>query len=216
MNDMRKNIFQNPLNWRLLLCLMLPLTLASCQALYFLTGKGDQDALFKLPKDKRALVFVDSLPSITLPPDYARNLGKMISDHIYKYKGADEMVGQDRLNILRNDPAFSKMGIADVARATNADLVIWVNIVTFNVTESTDQMVSQGDVDAMVKVVDSDGVRMWPKNDVAGTAVHGHTDPSLMEEQTKGGMTGAIDDQLTVRVGRMFHKYSLDDPDMTK
>ncbi len=216
MNDMRATFFSNPRNRRLLFCLALPLALASCQALYFLTGKGEQDALFTIPKGKRVLVFVDAPPAVILPPDYARNLGKMIGDHIYKYKGADQIVGEDRLNVMRNDPAFSKMGIADVARADNADLVIWVDIVTFNVMQSTDQTVSQGDVDAMVKVVDRDGVRMWPKNDVAGIAVHGHTEPSLMGEQAKGGPTGEIDDQLTIRIGRMFHKYSLDDADMNK
>ncbi len=78
------------------------------------------------------------------------------------------------------------MGIADVARETGADLVIYVNVVSLSIPTTTDKAVAQGDAQVMVKVVDSAGVRVYPVTDVAGTPVQGIWNPCW----SRGGRRG--------------------------
>lgn len=199
-----------------LLMLALPLALGSCQALYFLSGKGTKDAAYKLPKEKRVLVFVDAPPSVLLPPGYAATLGKAIGDHLYKYKAADKIVAQDRLTTLRDDPTFSRLGIADVARATDADVIVYVNLVTFHEGLLSDGTVTQGDAQALVKVNDSTGKRLWPIDDAAGLPVDAHVEDQLAEQRSDAATLKEITNSLATRIGRQFHDYSLDDADMNK
>ncbi|HUO10390.1 MAG TPA: hypothetical protein VM008_18940 [Phycisphaerae bacterium] len=194
----------------------LSLLLSGCQALYFLQGKGDKDADYTFPKDKRVLVFVDSPPSVILPTTYATTLGNDISDHLFKNKATENIVAQDHLNVMRSDPTFSKLGDADIARATNADIILYVNITTFNVGITGGEAVTQGDAQAMVKVVSKSGQHLWPPNEPAGVSVQAHVDESLADSRDQDATVKEISKLLTVRIGRMFHKYSLDDPDMTK
>ncbi len=193
-----------------------PLVFSSCAALYFLGGKGSQPALYTIPKGKRVLVFVDAPASVTLPPDCAKLLGEKISDHLYKYKATDTLVAQARLTSLRNDPTFAKMGIADVAREADADIVIYVNIVAFNLASSTDSSVTQADAQVLVKTVDRDGKRLYPTADAAGAPAEAHLDPTLVEGRTQAMLVDEVNARLAVHVGRMFHKYDLEDAEMTK
>jgi hypothetical protein len=199
-----------------LLLLSLPLACSSCAAMYFLNGKGDQEALFKLPKDKRVLVLVDTAPSVNATPGFTKLVAQKITDHLYKYKATDTLVAQSRLDALKEDPTYAKMGIADIARETGADLVIYVDLVALNTTSTNDKSVAQGDAEVLVKVVDADGKHLYPPADAGGTPVQAHLDPSFTEGQVEGAVVNELSDQLGLRVGRMFHKYSRDDEEMTK
>jgi hypothetical protein len=199
-----------------LILLSVPLACSSCAAFYFLAGKGDQEALYKLPKGKRVLVLVDAAPSVTVEPGFPKLLGQKISDHLYKYKATDTIVAQARLETLRNDPMFDKMGVADVARETGADLVIYVNVEALHLTSTAEKEVTEGDAEVLVKVIDADGKHVFPTDNAAGTPVQAHVDAAMREGQGEGAVANEITDVLGLRVGRMFHSYSLDDADMTK
>jgi hypothetical protein len=199
-----------------LLLALLPVAFASCSLLYFLHGKGDEPALYTLPKDQRVLVFVDAPPSISLPPGYAASLGDKIGKHLFKYKAATKIVTQDRLTELRNDPTFGDRGIADVAHATDADVIVYVNVITFNVGMISGGTVSRGDAQALVKVVDKNGHHLWPLNSESGMPVDAHVDENLEDKRDEAATLSEISDLLALHVGRIFHSYSLDDPDMTK
>ena len=196
--------------------LLAPFLLCGCQALYFLQGKGTQKALFKLPKDQRILVFVDTPPSVSLPAGYAASLGEEIGAHLYKYKAATTVATQDRLTAMRSDPTFIKLGVADVAKATGADVVVYVNVVTFNVALISGDAVSRGDAQALIKVIDKNGARLWPLNQPAGQTIEAHLDEALSDQRDQAATLKQIGDQLTNHAGRLFHDYSLDDPEMTK
>ncbi len=192
------------------------LVMPSCAALSFLGGQGEQDALYTLPKDKRVLVFVDVSSSVNPTPGFTKMLGQKISDHLYKYKATDTLVSQSRLETLKSDPTFAGMGIADVARETGADLVIYVNLIALNNTSTTDKSVAQGDAEVMVKVIGADGKHLYPTAEAGGTLVQAQLTPAFTEGQVEGAVMNQLTDMLAVRVGRMFHKYSLDDADMNK
>jgi hypothetical protein len=162
------------------------------------------------------LVFVDTPPSVALPAGYATSLGEKISTHLYKYKAATQLVGQERLNAMRSDPTFTQLGVADVAKATSADVVIYVNIVTFNVALISGDAVSGGDAQALVKVIDKNGTHLWPSNQPAGMPIEAHVDETLSDQRDQPATLNEIGNLLATHTGRMFHDYSLDDPEMTK
>ena len=190
--------------------------LTGCELLGFFAGHGSQKALFDLPKDKRVLVLVDVRPEVTVPPTFAITLGDRISSYLFRNKATDKLVGQDRLLDLRRDDArFRKMGVADIAATVDADVVIVAYVVSLDVGTSTDGTVTQGAALVTVKVVDRSGDRLWP-GDAAGTRVEARVDPAFASDRDKAQVYKELGDLLTVRVGRMFHKYSLEDRDATR
>ena len=190
--------------------------LTGCELLGFFAGHGSQKALFDLPKDKRVLVLVDVRPELTVPPTFAITLGDRISSYLFRNKATDKLVGQDRLLDLRRDDArFRKMGVADIAATVDADVVIVAYVVSLDVGTSTDGTVTQGAALVTVKVVDRSGDRLWP-GDAAGTRVEARVDPAFASDRDKAQVYKELGDLLTVRVGRMFHKYSLEDRDATR
>ena len=195
--------------------LALPLPPRRLPRPYFLEGRGTQPALYVIPKDSRVLVFVDAPPAIELPPTYAATLANAIDDHLFKNKATTHLVTQDRLSAMRSDPTFGKLGVADIAKATNADIVIYIDFVVFD-TGVSGGAVSQGNAQALVKVIDKDGKRLWPTNQPAGYPVEAHLDEELADQRDQAATQKELSDQLTIHVGRIFHEYSLDDKEMTK
>jgi hypothetical protein len=200
----------------LLLLAAAALPLGGCEVIGFFAGHGSQKALYTLPKAKRVLVLVDVRPETAPPPTFGTMLGDRVASHLFRYKATDLLVGQDKLLDLQRDPArFAKMGVADIAAATGADVVVVVYVVDLVVAQSTDQGVTHGGARAMVKVVDSAGTRMWPGG-LMGEKVEAQVSPALSSEKDKTAVYNELAEQLTVRIGRMFHQYSLEDPTMTK
>lgn len=190
--------------------------IGGCAVLGFLGGHGKRAALYKLPKDKQVLVLVDVRPEAGAPPTWGTMLGDRISSHLYQYKAADHLIGQDALLEMQKDPvAFQKMGVADIAQATGADIVIVVYIVELRVTQTAEGTVAQGNAEALVKVVDKTGTRLWP-GQLAGEKVEAHVDPTLSSEKDKAAIFKELQDLMTIRVGRMFHDYDLEDKEMTR
>jgi hypothetical protein len=198
------------------LLLAAALALGGCEVFGFFAGHGSQKALYTLPKGKRVLVLVDVRPETAPPPTFGTMLGDRIASHLYRYKAADALVGQDKLLDLQRDPArYAKMGVEDIAKATGADVVVVVWVPDLLVTQSTDQGITHGGARATVKVVDSSGTRLWP-GDLAGEKVEAQISPALTSEKDKTAVYNELAEQLTVRVGRMFHAYDLEDKTMTK
>lgn len=196
--------------------MVLPL-LSGCAAMYFMQGKGKQPAEFTIPKDKRVLVFVDVRQGVNAPADFSAQLGEKISNHLFKYNAASKLVSQERLTSLKHDQdAFSKMGVADVVRACDADLAIYVEVVTLNIASTTDGSLSGANSQCFVKAVDANGVRMWPSSETAGALVGGAVDPAYSDSRTEAVLMDQLEDQLALRTGRMFHEYSRDDTQITK
>jgi hypothetical protein len=196
---------------------LLATTLSGCGQLSgLMNGRGDQPALYTLPQNKRVLVFVDTRSDIAAPAEFATTLADGIGAHLYKYHAANNLVGQDRLTGIRHDAiVFAKMGVGDVAVATDADVILYVDVVTLNIASTTDNSVSQGGAQVLVKVIDRDGKRLWPGTELPGTLVAVQV-PAAYTEMSDMAIAAQISDLLTLRIGRMFHKYSLDDKAMVQ
>jgi hypothetical protein len=190
--------------------------LSGCEILYFAAGKGKSKPEFTFPKNQRVLVFVDARPGVPMPVEATAALGDRIAAYLYKHNAADHIVAQERLTDLRRNPRFSAMGIADVARQTEADCVLFVDVVQFNIETLADDTTTSGQAQALVKVVDKDGNRMWPMGDGPGTAIAAQASPDLSDKRTPESVTEEMTAQLIVHTGRMFHAYNLEDRSITR
>ncbi|MEI8194271.1 MAG: hypothetical protein WCI73_00010 [Phycisphaerae bacterium] len=206
--------------WRLGL-LALVLTLGGCEALYMMTGKGGQEALYKLPKKSRILVCVDPRAVSGMPADAPARLGQLIAEHMYQYKAGEEFVAQARLSELRKNPRFNpanpveRMGIADIAAATDADVVVFVDVLQFNIENISGGEVNQGNATAMVKVLDKNGKRLWPaETEPLGYQITAMAAPSLSEEGGAAAVQAKLLKDLALRAGRLFHSYDLEDKEV--
>lgn len=203
--------------WRLGV-LALVLLLNGCAALYMLTGKGQQEALYKLPEKSRILVCVDARQVSGMPGDAPARLGQLISEHLYKYQAGETFVAQSRLSEVRKNPQFSpanpaeRMGIADIAAATDADVVVFVDVLQFNIQNISGGEVNQGNAMAMVKVIDKRGKRLWPADtEPLGYQVTAVAAPSLAADGGPTFVQAKLLKDLALKAGRLFHSYDTED-----
>jgi len=194
-----------------LLLALLPCLLAGCG----LAGAGaKQKALYTLDKTKRTLIFTDVHPTVVVPPGFATKLGEAIAQELFQYKAVDHLVAQNRLTELRRDSdRFAKLGVADIARETDSDVVIYIDIITFNVTVLSDDSMTQGLAQVLVKVIDSKGTRLWPTSDVAGTQVDATVDPAFADQQDKESVAKQLNEKLSHDIARLFHDYQANESD---
>jgi hypothetical protein len=189
--------------------------LGGCQVLYLLLGQGDQPALYKFGNNQRVLVLVDIADGVSVPPAFATSLADQVGLHLLRYKAADALIPQERLIKLQqtNPEAYRKLGVADVAQDTDADQVLQVSIMQMAVIKTADGTVAEGRAAAYVKVCDRKG-RVWPA-DSKGQLVEGRVDMGLLRDKGSDDIMKEMTAQLTLRTGRMFHSYAIEDHEMS-
>ena len=195
----------------------LTLSLAGCEILYFMGGKGSQPALYTIPKEKRVLVLVDVHESVTAPPAFAAGLGEKISTHLFRNNAADHLVSQDRIIAMQQDDpaAYKKMGVADIAKAADADLVMVIFVTQLSIPVTSDGTVASGDAQIQVKLIDRNGERIFP-GEVVGTKIDAHVDSAFTSERDTEAIVKELTEMLAVRTGRMFHPYNMEDKTMLR
>jgi hypothetical protein len=186
-------------------------SLASCM------GEEKREAIFKLPAGKRVVVFVDPRANQNVPPEFSSELGLKISTLLQQFGGADAIVQQSRVMELRRESGkFSKMSVADVAVASDADVVLHVDVIGFGIATISDQSITQGGAQAIVKVVDRHGKRLWPPETTTGAAVTAKVDPGFTEQRDARMVQRELNEQLGSRIARIFLTYKLGEPALSK
>jgi hypothetical protein len=203
-----------PLLLVILTALLLP-ALAGCEAFYMLNGKGTQDALYAFPVKSRVLVMVDTRPNSGVPADAPPALAEALTQFIFQHqkKGKEcEFVSPARLAGLRSDPdKFHLMSISDIAAATNADYVLYVDLAQFTLENTPDGSVTQGVAQTLTKVISRHGARVYPTDGSAGIPIASSLTPGLADPVGQSYAKDQLLDQLTVRIGRMFISYDMED-----
>jgi len=196
---------------------MLSLALGGCEILYMLGGKGKQESQYKLSAKSRVLVWVDPRVTSGAPVDVPAALGEKVNGHLYQWKVSDHLVSQARLAALRKDPRFTEMGVADAARKLDADVVVFIDLLQFRVETVSAGQLTQGHAQALVKVVDRDGNRLWPADtEVLGVPVEADAKLSFADQATPAVVKDKMMADLTIRIGRLFHEYDLGDKEMIR
>jgi hypothetical protein len=167
-----------------------------------------QKGLYTLDKTKRILIWVDPDPAVTPPAGWTTNVAEDLAQDLFKYQALDRVVSQAQLTELKKDQErFGTLGIADVARETGADVVLYVRVVTLNITSSSDEALTQGSAHVLVKVIDSSGKRLWPPEELEGTEVSASVLPEYTEKQDKTEVASMLRVDLVRDIGRLFHAW---------
>lgn len=208
---------------RFLACLVVCsacVALGGCgELIYLFTGRDHVSPQFEIPKKSRVLVFADRRPGRDVPLEIPDLLDDALNVHLYQFKAADNFVAPARLAEMRKDPLFSEMSIPDVARKVEADIVIYIDVLNFQVKEQSDGQVNSGVAEVAVKVVDRDGKRLWPEDSTAsplGQSVTAEIEEMMSDSRPVGKTRTEMLHRLTIRVGRLFHEWDAQDRTINK
>lgn len=203
-----------------LLILSACLMLAGCgEFVYLFTGRDHVSAQFKIPDKSRVLIFADRRPGRDVPLEVPDLLNENLNVHLYQYKAADSFVAASRLADMRKDPIFTEMSIPDVARKVDADIVIYVDMLNFQVIEQSDGQVNYGVAEVAVKVINRDGKRLWPVDSTVnplGQSVTAEVEQHMADVRNVSQTRAELLKRLTIRVGRLFHEWDAMDREIAK
>jgi len=194
---------------------------AGCSMLSALSsGNGTIPAECTLPAKARVLVFVDPRETAQMTPDQQLDVADAIVKHLYKYKAADNFVSQQQVVVLRSkysDDDFRRIGVAAVARLTDADVVIHVDVTAYALPQMSENQMAIGYARTLIKVVNRDGKRMFPDvTSTLGKEVDAEANFQLNDPGSPSPADQKLNDILALRIGRIFHEYDSDDRQMTK
>ena len=168
-------------------------------------------AAFIIPKNRHVLVFVESRSDWGVPLDIPTSLAKNLTEHLYHYKEADVLVTPEKVTALKMDPASDKFDVMTFARKTDADIVVYVDLWQFQAQTTSQGLLTEGVAQALVRVVDRDGNRLWPAGEVIPYAVESTVPAAPAEDQDVSVVRKKMLEDLTVRIGRLFQEYAKDD-----
>ncbi len=191
--------------------------LGGCEILYFAAGKGNQPALFNFSKGQRVLVLVDVSNGVAAPPTFATTLADQIGNHLWAHKAVNvPLVPQDTLlKLQQTNPGYKNLGVADIAQETGADVVLYVNVRQLQTPISADGAVAGGHAEVLVKVIGREGNRIWP-GERDGKSVTADLEMGMLSDRAIPEIIKIMSGLLTVRTGRMFHEYDMEDRSMNQ
>ncbi|MHB1766333.1 MAG: hypothetical protein ACYCUV_00610 [Phycisphaerae bacterium] len=185
--------------------------LGGCELAYLFAGNGSHAALYKLPNKNRILVLIDTSANSQLSIHAMATLMTLVNQTLYKHKCADRFVPAYRIVALqrRNPEQYHSMGIADIAHAVNANDVIYVYVKRFDITLESAGQLTKGSADAMVKVVDENGKRLWPKTGSPGASITARIPTSTAVSQSPQTVEADMVAILGRRISRIFYRYAV-------
>lgn len=142
------------------------LTLAGCNivggALYLAHGPETTPAVCTLPKDKTAVIAVDDRASVIPQRSLRDVIGKTAEEEILQHGLVKDMVASRLASaVMSRERAGLPMGIAEIGQAVQADIVIYVVIDRFALSE--DRASVAPFARGRVKIVESKtGIRLAP------------------------------------------------------
>jgi len=183
--------------------------------LHLVTGDPPIHAQYEPPKDSPILVLVENYRS----PDDMRLDSDQIAHQVgeeMKKEGKLDAASTEKIEELREEDAdkYRAMNIAAVGKATDAKVVVYVDLIESEVSKDA----SAGSVHALatarVKVVDvKTGNTLWPSD-----STHGREVSQTMEyDQTDGQRAVAMHTEMLTRlsskIAKLFYTWKAEDQD---
>ena len=114
----------------------------------------------------------------------------------------------------KDSVAYRKMPLDAIGKAVGANQVIYVDLVSFDVTHALASELYSGAAMAKVRVVGSTGEVLWPSDSASGYPINIKVNP----HRTAAGVAeNAVREQLTAdlaqKIGRLFHKWTAESSD---
>ena len=144
-------------------------------------------AEYKLPAHKRLLVFSDSSACAMERPQAQKTLADHLSAQLRQHGVTDETIAYDRLLRLQHPLGlFEPVSIAEAARKLAADLVIYVDIREFRVSDGPGGISWKGVCRVRARVTDVTGKQIWPDDGMDGREIVVETPTSVQEGAAHG------------------------------
>ena len=185
--------------------------LGGCELAYLFAGNGSHAALYKLPVKNRVLVLIDTSANSQLSIHAMATLMTLVNQTLYSHKCANQFVPAFRIVALQrqNPEKYHSMGIADIAHAVHANDVIYIYVKRFDITLESAGQLTKGSADAMVKVVDENGNRLWPKDGSPGASIIARIPTSTAVSQSPQAVENGLVVILARRISRIFYRYAV-------
>lgn len=169
-----------------------------CQLEYLLAGNGISQSVYHIKRKDRVLVLVDSSSLSPLSIHAMSQLITATNQNLYRNGVTKNLVPAYRLiSLMKTHPvSYRGMGIADIAKALNANIVLYIYIERFRNRLLSAKQITQGDAQAYVKLVSEAGQRLWPKTAAPGELVTAKVPPNLAMTQTHT----AVQDSLLAQI----------------
>lgn len=105
-------------------------------------------------------------------------------------------------------PAYKKMSIAEIGRATGAAQVLYVDMQSVEIENQNSGNYLRGKMVVRVRVVDSaTGQTRWPGDDAAGRHLTAQTDYLHGAEANESNVYRQLDTAMATQVGHLFHEW---------
>ncbi len=183
-----------------------------CQLAYLVGGNGTAPAAFVIPEKDRVLVLVDEAADSPMSLHAIAGLIGTVNTQLYAHRVARRLVPPYRvIGLQRANPVlYRKMGIADIARALHADIVVYIFVRKFDVQWVSDRQVTRGFAQVLVKVVGGAGKRLWPLNATPGRAIAVRVAANFAMTQSPAAVEKNLIARIAARVAEIFyaHGYS--------
>ena len=196
--------------------LLATLAIGACNiavpAAYIIEGPPSNDAQYTLP-DRKVVVFVDDRKNLLSRTQLRTVIGdKVSSDLLAKELVPDAIASRDALAIARRDESAGKpISTAEIGEKVGADVVIYVRILSFNLSEDGGNPLPNAS--ARVRVIDATNRQRLFPTDAEDPGVEVASDMREVSTDLYNSTTGrrGIEEQLATnlgdRIGKLFYKH---------
>ncbi|MFP3938149.1 MAG: hypothetical protein ACLFVW_07380 [Phycisphaerae bacterium] len=132
-----------------------------------------EPAVYKPPKGKTYLVFVDDIASPVEYEGVKGELTEQLNQRLERHRIASRTVDySDVVKLVSASPDFNQLPISEVGRKLGAEMVLYVQIDRFELSEYANTSTWNGVLEASARVVDADKrKRLWPEDRPSGYPV---------------------------------------------
>lgn len=189
---------------------LLLLSCSGCQLEYLLAGNGIDQSVYHIKKKDRVLVLVDSSSFSPLSIHAMSQLITAVNQNLYRNGVTKNLIPAYRLiALMKSHPvSYREMGIADIARALKANLVVYIYIERFRNKRLSAKQITEGDAQAYVKLVSESGHRLWPKTAAPGELVTARVPANLAMTQTHTAVADSLLAQIADTTAGFFYTHS--------
>ncbi|MBX3357667.1 MAG: hypothetical protein KF745_04485 [Phycisphaeraceae bacterium] len=180
---------------------------------YIISGPEKAEAMYVLPEDKSAVVFIDDRSS-KLPDMYTRRaIGRAADDRILEEKLVAKLISSESAMMIASRERYgSPLGIAEIGKAAGADIIIYVTVDQF--TLYADPQTPSPSATVRIKVVDTTTkARLWPTGDAEWSSLKVSSRSRVEKVHTSTAAIQADNTNLAQGLGygiaKTFYKHEI-------
>lgn len=170
------------------------------------------DAIYKPPKNKKILVFVDDkLQEMTYEPIKAE-MTNLVNKQLMENKVVAAVVPYERmLELTSATTNFNDLSVAEVGRKLGADIVLHVQIDEFRLKDDPVSPLWRGQFKASVRMVDVTAGRLWPKDRLTGLPMPPIVTPTKEDSSLTYGteLSRRMVTQMADQITKLFYDHTV-------